>query len=86
MAPEVVIVSLWRVAVVVKTVLGSHFWGVFGAPPILEPILVIGLGCESWGYDVDFDPQPCVGMGPGHPVHVGCVDLLFGWLKNERVG
>ena len=26
----------------VKTVLGSHF-GIFGAPPILEPILVVGL-------------------------------------------
>ena len=34
------------------------FWGVFGAPPILEPILV---GIESdvhWGYDSDFDPWP----------------------------
>ena len=31
-------------AVVVKTVLGSHF-GV-GAPPNFEPILVVGLGCS----------------------------------------
>ena len=40
--------GVWRedvlihMAVVVKTVLGSHF-GFFGAPPILEPILVVGL-------------------------------------------
>ena len=34
--------------------MGSHF-GVFGAPPILEPILV-GLGC-SLGVR-DFDPWP----------------------------
>ena len=40
-------------AVVVKTVLGSHF-GV-DAPPILEPILVVGLGC-SLGANRDFDP------------------------------
>ena len=31
-------------AVVLKTVLGSHF-GV-DAPPSLEPILVVGLGCS----------------------------------------
>ena len=34
-------------AVVVKTVLGSHF-GVFGAPPVLEPILV-GIGMFTGG-------------------------------------
>ena len=30
--------------------MGSHFGvGVFGAPPILEPILVAGLGCSLGG-------------------------------------
>ena len=32
------------------------FWLV-NSPPILEPILVVGLGC-SLGYDLDFDPWP----------------------------
>ena len=32
--------------------MGSHF-GV-GAPPILEPILVVGLVDVHWGYDLDF--------------------------------
>ena len=57
-------------AVVVKTVLGSNF-GVFGVPPIIEPILV-GIGMFTglvyvsgdWdvhlGYDLDFDPWPNV--------------------------
>ena len=34
------------------------FWGVFGAPPVLEPILV---GIEPdvhWGSDLDLDPWP----------------------------
>ena len=37
--------------------MGSHF-GVFGAPPILEPILE-GDWDVHWGYDLDFDPWPC---------------------------
>ena len=37
--------------------MGFHF-GV-GVPPIFEPILVVGLGC-SLGYDLDFDPWPCI--------------------------
>ena len=36
--------------------MGSHF-GV-AAPPILEPILVVGLVDVHWGYDLDFDPWP----------------------------
>ena len=31
-----------------------HF-GVFGAPPILEPILVVGLVDVHWGYDLGFE-------------------------------
>ena len=33
------------------------FWLV-GAPPILEPSLVVGLVDVRWGYDLDFDPWP----------------------------
>ena len=45
---------------VVKTVLGSHFGGFsVNSPPILEPILVVGLG-RSLGANrsLDFDPWP----------------------------
>ena len=28
------------------------------SPPILEPILVVGLVDVHWGYDLDFDPWP----------------------------
>ena len=40
-------------------VAGQNQWYHFGvgAPPILEPILVVGLGCSL--YDLDFDPWPC---------------------------
>ena len=34
---------------------GIPFWGI-GALPMLEPILVVGLGPVHWGYDLDFDP------------------------------
>ena len=38
---------------------GQNQWYHFGigAPPVLEPILVVGLGC-SLGYDLDLDPWP----------------------------
>ena len=41
-----------QMAVVVKTVLGSHF-GVFSAPPILEAIFSWGLGCSLGVRDLD---------------------------------
>ena len=40
---------------------GQNQWYHFGvgAPPILEPILVVGLGCSNQtGYDFDIDPWP----------------------------
>ena len=44
--------------VVVKTVLVDPILGFsVNSPPLLEPILVVGLGCH-WGYDSDFDPWP----------------------------
>ena len=43
-------------AVVVKTVLGSHFGWLVSSPLILEPIL-LGIGMFT-GYDLDFDPWP----------------------------
>ena len=44
-----------HVAVVVKTVLASHFGGLVNSPPISEPILVVGLGCSLKGNRA-FDP------------------------------
>ena len=39
-----------HLAVVVKTVMGSHFGGLVNSPPILnEPILVVGLVDIHWG-------------------------------------
>ena len=38
---------------------GTILGGGFGAQPILEPILVVGLGC-SLGANRAFDPWPCV--------------------------
>ena len=43
---------------------GQSQWYHFrvGAPPILEPILVVGLVDVHWGYDFDFDPLPFLTM------------------------
>ena len=50
-------------AVVVKTVLGSHFGWQVNSSPILEPILVVGLVDVLWGYDLDFDPWSYTDLG-----------------------
>ena len=48
-----------HLAVVVKTVLGSHFGGLVNSPPSLESILLVGLNrMFTGGYDLDFDPWP----------------------------
>ena len=63
---------------------GIPFWlGLVNSPPILEPILVLGLGC-SLGVR-DFDPCPCRGMhrqpveigggGVGNKLNVSCLSL-----------
>ena len=46
-------------AVVVKTVLGSHFRVGELTTPILEPMLSGDWDGFNWGYDLDFDPWPC---------------------------
>ena len=48
---------------------GSHFGWYVASPPILEPILVVGLGCSLGGYDVDFDPWPYRAVSLGFVGH-----------------
>ena len=47
-------------AVVVKAVLGSHFGWEVNSPPILEPILVVGLNRMFTGGNRVLDPWPSV--------------------------
>ena len=37
---------------------GIPVLGLVNSPPILEPVLVVGLVDVHWGYDLDFDPCP----------------------------
>ena len=53
-------VGLLSVRVWVKTVLGSHFGDWVNSPPILGPILVVGLVEVHCGHDLAFDPWPCI--------------------------
>ena len=38
----------------------THFSLFLGAPPIVGPIVVVGLGSVYWGYDLNFEPWPYV--------------------------
>ena len=52
--------------------MGSHF-GAFGAPPML--VYVSGDWDVHWGYDLGFDPWPCVHRSMGGTRDAGSAGL-----------
>ena len=70
----------------------SHF-GVFGAPPIFRTYFG-GDWDVHWGYDLDFDPWPCVFSVQTGSVHFGAPSmgdrpLILGrrnWVRAFRRG